>query len=396
MVISPIIVFCILILVAYFFDLTSKFTKIPTVIFLLLIGWFAKQMAVFFDINMPVLQPMLPFLGSVGLALIVLEGGLELDLNKSKKKVLNATALSALIPIVVLVLIFGYAFSYYSGQSLIVGIINAIPLCVISSSIAIPSVQNLSKDKKEFIIYESSFSDIFGVVLFNFFVTNEVITFFEVSHFLLQIVLILIISLVASLGLAFLIKNINHHVKSIPIIIMVILIYEVSEIYHLPALIFILIFGLLLNNLDELKNINFIKKLEPHKLDMEVRRFRGIVTEFTFLVRTVFFILFGYVINTSELFDLDGLLIASSVIFSIILVRFIYFKIAKITPLTPLMFIAPRGLITILLFLSIPESKQITFINETLMLQIILISTIVMMFGLMFNKKKPNHEATTT
>lgn len=394
--ISPVIVICILILVAYFFDLTSKFTKIPTVIFLLLLGWTVKQLVFFFDINMPVLQPILPFLGSVGLALIVLEGGLELELNKGKKKVLNTTALSALIPLVVLVLIFGFAFSYYSGQSLINGIINAIPLCVISSSIAIPSVQNVSKDKKEFIIYESSFSDIFGVVLFNFFIANEVITFFVVTNFLLQIVLILIISLVASLGLAFLIKNINHHVKSIPIIIMVILIYEVSEIFHLPALIFILIFGLLLNNLDELKNISFIKKLEPYKLDIEVRRFRGIVMEFTFLVRTVFFILFGYVINTSELFNPDGLLIASSVIFCIIFVRFIYFKLAKIKPLLPLMFIAPRGLITILLFLSIPETKQISFINETLMLQIILISTLVMMLGLMFNKKKPDFETTTT
>ncbi len=396
MMFSPVIVICILILVAYFFDLTSKFTKIPTVIFLLLLGWLVKQLVVFFNINMPVLEPILPFLGSVGLALIVLEGGLELELNKSKKKILNSTALSALIPVIVLVLGFGYAFSYYSGQSLINGIINAIPLCVISSSIAIPSVQNLSKDKKEFIIYESSFSDIFGVVFFNFFIANEVISFFEVTNFLLQIVLILIISLIASLGLAFLIKNIHHHVKSIPIIIMVILIYEVSEIFHLPALIFILIFGLLLNNLDELKNINFIKKLEPYKLEIEVRRFRGIVMEFTFLVRTVFFILFGYVINTSELFNLEGLLIASAIMFCIIFVRFIYFLVAKIRPLTPLLFIAPRGLITILLFLSIPDAKKIPFINETLMLQIILLSTILMMFGLMFNKKKPNYETTTT
>ena len=57
MMISPVIVICILILVAYFFDLTSKFTKIPTVIFLLLLGCTVKQLVVFFDIYMPVLQP---------------------------------------------------------------------------------------------------------------------------------------------------------------------------------------------------------------------------------------------------------------------------------------------------------------------------------------------------
>lgn len=381
-----IITLCVLILLAYAFDLSSKFTKIPTVVFLLVLGWLMQQLAFFFKISLPPLKPLLPILGTIGLILIVLEGSLELELNGTKKAILTKTTLSALIPMLVLIVVFGFGFQYFSGKGLMASFINAIPICVISSAIAIPSVQNLSREKKEFIIYESSLSDILGVVIFNFFVANEVISLLGIGNFLIEIVAILIISLLSSLGLAFLIKKISHHVKFIPIIVMIILIYALSKVYHLPALIFILIFGLLLNNLDELKMFSIIRKLEPEKLNEEVHRFREVVVEMAFLVRTLFFLLFGFLINSNEILNIESFFIALAIVSAILLVRLIYFKIAKI-PLNPLLFVSPRGLITILLFLSIPASKKISFVNETLMIQIIIISALVMMLGLMANKK---------
>jgi hypothetical protein len=54
----------------------------------------------------------------------------------------------------------------------------------------------------------------------------------------------------------FLLNKIDHHIKFVPIILLIILIYEISKIFHLPALIFILVFGLSIGNLDELKGIN--------------------------------------------------------------------------------------------------------------------------------------------
>jgi hypothetical protein len=47
------------------------------------LGWIVKQTAVFWGINLPDLKPLLPILGTVGLILIVLEGGLELELNRN-------------------------------------------------------------------------------------------------------------------------------------------------------------------------------------------------------------------------------------------------------------------------------------------------------------------------
>jgi cell volume regulation protein A len=68
-------------------------------------------------------------------------------------------------------------------------------------------------------------------------------------------------------------------------------------------------------------------------------------------------------------------------------VRFIQLKIAKME-VFPLLFLAPRGLITVMLFLSIPIAKEIKIINQSLIIQVIVIGTLVMMFGLMFTKQK--------
>ncbi|WP_205625360.1 sodium:proton antiporter [Flavobacterium sp. ABG] len=381
-----IISLCLLVLVAYAFDLSSKRTKIPTVIILLLMGYCLRYAALFLEIEIPNLEPLLPAIGTLGLILIVLEAGLDLELNKNKKAMISKSFLSALIPLLFLFLIIGFGINYFTGASIINSFINAIPFCIISSAIAIPSVQNLSDDKKEFVVYESSMSDILGVIIFNFFLSNDTIGIGSFITFIAQVVVMLLISLIASIGLAFVIKKIDHHVKFIPIMVMIILIYEVSKIYHLPALIFILIFGLFLNNLDELTHFSFIKKLEPKRLNIEVHRFSKLIGEVAFLIRTIFFLLFGYTITTETVLNTSTLPFALGIVAVIISIRFIQLKVSK-TPISPLLFIAPRGLITIMLFLSIPLSKKVGFISNSLLTQVIILSAIVMMLGLMFSKE---------
>ncbi len=77
-----IIIFCSLLLIAYLFDLSFSKTKIPSVILLLLLGWLMKQVALFLNIQLPDFTRILAVTGSIGLLLIVLEGALELELNK--------------------------------------------------------------------------------------------------------------------------------------------------------------------------------------------------------------------------------------------------------------------------------------------------------------------------
>lgn len=384
---SIIISICALLLFAYVFDVSSARTKIPSVILLLFLGWGVKQISNFFSIEIPNLTSVLPILGTIGLILIVLEGSLELELTRSKLPFVRKSSLVAFIPIIIISFGLAFVIHYFSDISYKAALSNAIPLAVISSSIAIPSAQNLISRNKEFITYESSMSDIFGVILFNFITFNDYFTFESVSMFFGQIVLIIIISFIATLGLAFLLSKIKHSVKFAPIILLVILIYEISKIYNLPALVFILLFGIFLGNLDELKHIKFIQRLRPEILTNEVHKFKDLTAEMAFLIRALFFILFGFLIQTSEIINPDTIIWALGITGGIFIIRFILLKLFKI-PISPLLYIAPRGLITILLFLSIPLKLVSPLVNNSLIIQVIVLTALVMMMGLLFNKRE--------
>lgn len=382
-----IITVCVLILLAYIFDVTSSKTKVPSVILLLLLGWLVKQISIATGIIIPNLNPILPILGTIGLILIVLEGSLELELNVSKFSLVKKSFIVALLPVLLLGILVASAFSYWSGIDFKTCLTNVIPLCVISSAIAIPSVKNLPSHQKEFIIYESSLSDIIGVIVFNFVALNTSFGVNSIWGFFGQMLAIIVISFVATGGLSYLLSKIDHHIKFAPIILLVILIYNISKIYHLPSLVFILIFGLFLGNLDEMRRFKWIQKLKPDLLDLEVKKFKEITIEATFVIRVLFFLLFGYLMETAEILNTDTLLWSGGIVAAIFIIRAIVFKINKIE-LFPLIFVAPRGLITILLFLSIPATQTVPLVNKSLIIQIIIFTALVMMAGIMMNKKE--------
>jgi Na(+)/H(+) exchanger family protein len=274
------------------------------------------------------------------------------------------------------------AFEHFDGISFRTGLLNAIPLCVISSTIAISSSQNLPTKDSEFVTYESSLSDIFGVIFFNFVVRNEVIDLSSFSEFGAQIVIILVVTVAATLGLSFLLSKIKHHVKFLPIILLIILIYTIAKMYHLPALIFIFVLGLFIGNLDKFERFRFMKRLRPEILVKEVSRLQELTKEITFSIRSLFFLLFGYLIETSELLNTNTLVWAIAISGGIFLVRFIFLKLSG-QNVFPLLFIAPRGLITILLFISIPVGQTTNLVNNSLIIQVIIITALIMMIGLM-------------
>jgi cell volume regulation protein A len=387
MTVTIIITFCVLLLIAYVFDLTSSKTKVPSVILLLLLGWAVKQLTIWLDIQLPNFSPILPVLGTVGLILIVLEGSLELELNKSKFGLIRKSSFGALLPMIALAFLLAFAFRYFGHFGLKDSLINAIPFCVISSAIAIPSVRNLSSHSKEFVIYESSLSDIFGVLIFNFLTLNDTIDTNSFEQFALQLIIIIVVSFISTIGLSILLNKIEHNIKFVPIILLVVLIYEVSKIYHLPGLIFILLFGLSIGNLDELKKFKWIEKFKPDELNKEANKFKELTIEGAFLVRALFFLLFGYLIETSEILNADTFLWAIAIVFFMLVFRSIQLKLSKL-PLQPLLFVAPRGLITILLFLSIDSTHTISFVNKSLIIQVIILTALLMMIGLMTNKPK--------
>lgn len=391
MTITVIIIISVLLLVAYLFDLTSSRTKIPSVILLLLLGWGGRQISDFISFPIPNLTRLLPIFGTLGLILIVLEGALELELNRSKFKLIRKSFFGAFVSMFALSFIVSSAFYYLDNIPFRQSLINAIPLCIISSSVAISSARNLSPSNKEFVIYESSLSDILGVLFFNFMVLNTTINGQSFLHFGAQVLIICAVSFIATLGLSFLLRKIDHPIKHAPIIILLILIYAVSEIFHLPALIFILFFGLFLGNIDEMKNFSWIKKLNPYEFNKEVSKFREIVIEGAFLIRAFFFTLFGYSFETKEIIHPETFGNALLIFAAIIIIRVIILKISKLS-IFPLLFVAPRGLITILLFFAIPASEAVPLVNKSLVIQVIILTVLFMMIGIMVTGRQKKDE----
>lgn len=386
MTISIIITISILLLLAYVFDITASKTKIPSVILLLLLGFGAKLITESLNISVPNLNPILPILGTIGLILIVLEGSLELEINKLKLPLIFKSSFVALIPLLVISFGIAYYLNKFENLPLKLALANAIPLGIISSAIAIPSARNLMNNEKEFITYESSLSDIFGVIFFNFITLNDNIGTKTFGHFFLELLTMLVVSFVATLLLAGFLNKIKHHIKFVPMIILVLLIYGIAKLFHLPALIFILIFGLFIGNIDELRQYKFIQKFHPVNFTKDVHKFREITTELAFLIRALFFMLFGFLIDVLDVLNSETILFAVCITAGIFLVRFLILKLFKIQT-NPMVFIAPRGLITILLFLSIPISQQIEQIDKSLIIQVIILSALIMMIGLMRYKK---------
>ena len=386
MTIQLIITISILLLLAYVFDITASKTKIPSVILLLLLGFGAKLVTESLNISIPNLNPILPILGTIGLILIVLEGSLELEINKSKLPLILKSSIVALIPLLVISFGIAYYLNHFEHLPLKLALASAIPIGIISSAIAIPSARNLLNNEKEFITYESSLSDIFGVIFFNFITLNDNIGSKTFGNFSLELLTMLGLSFVATLLLAGFLNKIQHHIKFVPMIILVLLIYGIAKLFHLPALIFILIFGLFIGNIDKLRHYKFIQKFHPVNFTKDVHKFREITTELAFLIRALFFMLFGFLIDLGDVLNSETILFALCITLGIFIVRFMILKIFKLQT-NPLVFIAPRGLITILLFLSIPISQQIEQIDKSLIIQVIILSALIMMIGLMRYKK---------
>ena len=127
-----------------------------------------------------------------------------------------------------------------------------------------------------------------------------------------------------------------------------------------------------------MKRFKWIKKFRPEKLQLEVDKFKEVTFEATFLVRATFFMLFGFLMKPSEILNPVTFPLAGAIVGSILLVRFITLKISGLQ-IMPLLFVAPRGLITILLFLAIVPEQSIPLANKSLVIQTVILSVLAMM-----------------
>lgn len=378
------IALCVIVIFSYIFELSAKYTKIPGVILLIITGIFINSLTTNFNVSVPDLSALLPIMGTIGLILIVLEGSLDLTIDSSKKKLITNSITSSIFLFLVFVTLITLVLIYIYHFSLRQSLINSIPLGIISSAVAIPSASALNKADKEFVIYESSISDIFGILVFDFIIANTTSIGKGLFGFILEIIATVLLSVVFSSVLAFILHKISHHVKYIIITTAIILVYSLAKLIHLPSLLVVLIFGLAMNNNHLFQNKWSSKFIDFQSFDNELISFKHITGELTFIIRSFFFIMFGFYTNIIDVLDIDSLAFASIISIVIFILRGIFFKTIIKIPLNPLLFFAPRGLITILLFLSILSELLLPSMNKGLITQVIFLTILMMTFGNVF------------
>jgi NhaP-type Na+/H+ or K+/H+ antiporter len=378
------------IILSYLFDLAARATKIPSVLMLLLTGIALRQAADYFDFSVPIPTVVLEIFGVIGLIMIVLEGALDLKLSRDKGPLIRRSFFAAALMLVVQALAIAALLHLWLGASFQTCLVNAVPLAVISSAIAIPSVANLVGEKQEFIVYESTFSDILGIMLFNFALQKNFAQGMSVVTFGRDVVAVLVVAVLSTAMLAFLLGRIRLHVKFFLILAFLVLMYSISKKLHLSSLLLVLVFGLAVNNAELfLKGPRMRRWFRPEQLTAEVHQLRSITAESAFLIRTFFFLLFGFSITLSSL--IDGSLLLQGVLIVVVLtaIRFFYLRYIARTDLIPELFIAPKGLITVLLFYSIPEEHHVGEVGENILFVVILLTGLLMMAGLLMARKDP-------
>jgi hypothetical protein len=381
------ILLSVLVIFSYLFDIFSRKTKVPTVLLLLATGVGLHLLGDAFRLKSIDFTGILPLLGTIGLILIVLEGALELHYTEEKKKVILRSLGAAFFILVGSVFAIGALFQYVTGAAYQICLLNAVPYCTISSAIAIPSVANLLPHKKEFIVYESTFSDILGIMLFNFLLSNKEITAGSFVGLTLETVFVLILAAAFCFFLLYLLNRIQHHIKFFLILAILILIYAIGKQYHLSTLVIILAFGLFLNN-TKLFDFEWFKEYFHYpNFEKDLEQLYLLTAESAFIIRTFFFVVFGYTLQFDSLSDVQTIVNGSIVAIIIYVLRWLYLRLAAQTDLLPGVFVNPRGLISILLFFSLPDSSRLLGIDSGLLLFLILTTGIVMTFGLVGIKK---------
>ena len=395
---SILIVLPLLVVFSYLFDAVARKTKFPSVILLMFTGIIIRAVTNLYGFtDFVFLDKLIPVLGTVGLILIVLEGALELDIKREKLPVILKGFFAAALILILNIIPVSWAFENILNLEHKTAVIFAIPLPIISSAVAIPSAAGLLNREKEFIVYESTFSDILGIMIFNYairqFESNQTLISAESIVALgLQIIGVIVVSLIITYLLFQLLQKIEHHVKFFLILALLVLVYAFGKFFHLPALVTIFIFGLFLSNVKALLPGFMQRYLDLNQTEKGLHEFHILTAESTFLVKTFFFLFFGFSISLVEFSSVTPFIYGVLIFGIMLLIRYLYFIATtfKIKP-SPLVYMSPRGLISILLFLQI---KEVTFINtaasiidEQVLLVVILASMLMMTLGTM---KKPN------
>jgi NhaP-type Na+/H+ and K+/H+ antiporters len=281
-------------------------------------------------------------LGTVGLIMIVLEAGLDLEVTRAKLPLIRSSLRSATVVLAVSSLGVAAILKWWLPEaSWMSCMAYSIALSVVSSAIVLPSVHHLGHEKREFLIYEASFSDVLGIMLFNFITAGQVITGESAAWFLGSIPIALLLSIVICFGLMWLLVKNRVNVKFFLVFAVLVVVYVGGKSLHLPSLLTVLMFGLVVNNWEWVRWKPLKSYFSEDSVNEMAAFLKSITSESAFLIRTFFFIIFGFSIDLAFLQDQQVWLLGSAIVGALLVLRFIYLRIVHKYDLFPEIFLHP-------------------------------------------------------
>ncbi len=384
----------LVLIISFWFGEVSRKTNVPSVLMLIVLGVLMKfgfDAMGYSDLN---ILPILKVLGTVGLIMIVLEAALELELKPEKYMPIAKAFVIALIGLLLSIWAAAEVLEYFvDGMTTEQAWLYATPLSILSSAIIIPSVTTLVEWKKEFHIYESTFSDILGIMIFYFLEGRMHNSGHDTGgggnfEYAMSVVATLILALVASYLILLVFQNIKSHTKLFLLIAVLLLLYAVAKQAHLSSLIIIFVFGLMMNNTQLFFRGPLSKWLKTQEAEHIYEGLHVITMETAFVVRTFFFVAFGLTIVLSDLWSLNVMIVSALIVASIYIIRLVLLRLFIGGDILPQLFIAPRGLITVLLFYAIPEDLAVANFNKGILLFVIIVTGVIMTIAMIQDKKR--------
>jgi hypothetical protein len=360
---------------AYLLDVMGRQFRLPSVVLLIGSGILARLLLDSLGIELRFVDTYVPLIGTIGLILIVLEGALDLEIRRDRAGLIVRASTAALAGFWLCLFAFIWLLMKLLGLTPATAALVAIPFAVISSAVAIPSAHGLPAETREFVTYESALSDILGVLVFYAWLAAQGSMEVFLGDLFGGAVISLLVAVVAALAVFYLINRLEGHVRFLPVLAVLALLYAAGKHLHLSPLILVLVCGLLLNNPHMLEWNKKLREMHDVDYDQTLKEFKGVVAELTFATKSFFFLMLGYWTDLSFMTDKRAWLIAIAMIAVIYLTRLAILGILRLPGLKQLLWLAPRGLITVLLFLAAAEEAGTHgFLIGTVMLVVLITS----------------------
>lgn len=277
-------------------------TKIPDVIWLLLIGIILSTLLNW--VTPTSFAEFAPYFTTFALVFLLFEAGINMNIKKFFKAAPQGIRLSFLSFIFSFIIIF--LLSLIIGNSLSLSLLLGAILGGISSAVIVPMTKNLtiSNVAKLSLVFDSAFSDvlcILGTVTVIEIVTTTGVSGMNVISSLLSsfLIAILIGVVTAFVWEKLLNKFVKDHEYILTLSIMLI-VFSVTEMLNANGAIACLVFGLMLGNTIRIKSIFKKEEDNGRKTGLITPSGKEFYAEVAFFIKAAFFVYLGILIDFTE------------------------------------------------------------------------------------------------